>query len=107
MKYPPALLTPFLAALRENSHLLHSARAPISTTAPEVNSSISHCSELLVVAKKVNCFAINRLQTLSPKHPGVGCALLCEPPHSLRLWRHHFALVVSAPCFQELTSCSP
>jgi hypothetical protein len=105
MKYLPALLTPFLAALRENSHLLDTDRSPISTTSPNVNSSFSHCSELLVVAKKVSCFAINcKLFRQNTRGGGVRSSanlrVLCASALS-------FCTGCIGASFQELTSCSP
>jgi hypothetical protein len=72
VKYPASPLTPFPPALPENSHLLHSGRSSICTTARKVNPGLSHCSGLFVIAKKVNSFAISQMRTLSQKHRGVG-----------------------------------
>jgi len=72
MQYLPALLTPFLAALPENSYRLQIDRSQISTTLPKLNSSLSYSSKLFVVVKKLNSFAINQIRTLSQKHPEWG-----------------------------------
>jgi hypothetical protein len=81
MKYPASHLTPFLSSLPENSHLLELDHSPICTSAPELNHSVSYCSELFVVAKSLNSFGIKQIQTLLAKHRGWGATykLLATP----------------------------
>jgi hypothetical protein len=93
MKYQPAPLTPFLAPLPENPHPFQIDPSQIATTPPKLNSSDSYCSELFVVAKKLNSFAINQIRTRSQEHPGWGYrADLLFTGHESRVTGHVFSI---------------
>src|SRR5712671_7432642 len=89
MKYPPAPLTPFLASPPDNSHPLQINPSPIAFVGRNSNTAVSYSYKLLVVAKKVNSFAIKQIQTLSQKHRGGGGVFLCDTSAFSASLRYH------------------
>src|SRR5712671_5320645 len=89
MKYPPAPLTPFLASPPDNLHPLQINPSPIAFVGRNSNTAVSYSYKLLIVAKKLNSFAIKQIQTLSEKHPGWGVVLICVTSAFSASLRYH------------------
>ena len=69
------LSDPFKCIRRISNSSKEPSRTYVSPVSP-------HCYKLFVVAKKLNSFGINQIQTLLQKHPGWGIPSGSKPPAS-------------------------
>lgn len=79
----------------------------ICAHAPATNTVVSYCCELLVAARKANSRVINKVRTLSIKHPGwvtsaTSPRLFTSGPRRAALSAHRFSILLFSGSYKSL-----